>query len=136
MFKLIKEDSKTVPQTITYRFENGDRNFTNKEWLEIISENCTAIKYIKNPTEEIQIEAVRKYWAVILSIDNPSEKVKQKALDSFKNNFFKITSMELLKFQYINLGLDIKEFFKNNPDFESELISICEENLDYYNKHK
>jgi hypothetical protein len=108
-------------------------NPTEEMKMEAIKCCGPAIKYIKDPSEEMQLEALNKDWLLILDIENPSEKLKQKALDAIRNNVLKITSIKMFK-QFARFDQDVKEFLKNNPDFERELISICEENLDYYNK--
>ena len=78
---------------------NNFRN--NHNWLELqdnvsdtLFEKCMfdifsgyIIKYIKNPSEEIQIEAVRKNGYAIRFIKNPSEEIQ---IEAVKENGYAI----------------------------------------------
>jgi hypothetical protein len=76
MFKSIIEDSKYVEQTPMYRFRNGENVFNEDELKELLIKNGSIIKYIKNPSEQLQFIAVKNYPQGIVYIENPSEKLQ------------------------------------------------------------
>ena len=60
-----------------------------------VNKDYDSIKYIKNPSEEVQLAAIRKYWAAIKFINNPSLEARKEAI---KGNEEAIN--------YINFDLD------------------------------
>ena len=68
-------------------YELIGKNFTKEEQkeslqLEAVRNNRSAIKYIKNPSEQVQLEAIRN-GADIKYIEEPFEKVQ---LEAVRNN--------------------------------------------------
>ena len=57
--------------------------FNTPDLVKTLINKCGwALKYIKNPSEEIQLEYVEKFGWGIKYISNPSEKVQKKAIKS------------------------------------------------------
>ena len=70
---------------------------TEEMKLEAVKEESWAIKYIENPSEEVQLLAVKKNGYLIIHIKNPTEKVKELARKIEEQNDYKKKHEELLK---------------------------------------
>ena len=60
--------------------EQKDNKELYKDIINILSNDGAAIKYIKDPTEEMQLEAVKEEPFAILYIKEPSEEVQLEAV--------------------------------------------------------
>ena len=52
------------------------KNFSPEEQLQMVETSPYNIRFIANPTEQIQMRAVTQCWQVIKLIDQPSPKVR------------------------------------------------------------
>jgi archaellum component FlaD/FlaE len=62
-------------------------NPSEKLQLIAIKQNVNAIKHIDNPTEKVQLAAIKQNGNAIKHIDNPTEKVQ---LEAIKRNVYAI----------------------------------------------
>jgi hypothetical protein len=76
----IKED---IALMRGFSIELFDENPSEKVQLEAVKNSSINIQFIKNPTEKVQLEAVRKNGHVIEYIENPSEQVQLEALEQY-----------------------------------------------------
>jgi hypothetical protein len=100
-------------------FEQIDyiNNLSENKQIELINKNRTyviefqstpLIKHIKNPSEKVQIAAVRKYFEDIVWIENPTEETQMECIRSIhyydsiddsvvKGNITSLKALELYK---------------------------------------
>lgn len=87
----------------------------------LIKEDPYEIRYIKNPSEEVQLIAVKGYGQAIEDIKDPSEIVQLEAVKkySFAINYIKNPS-ELVQLESIKEDIYLIEYIKN----PSELVQL------------
>jgi hypothetical protein len=97
--------------------------------LAAIKENGLAIRYIQNPSEEVQLVAVKKYGTTIQYIQNPSEEVQLAAVkqDGYAIQFIENPSEKVQLAAVKNYGRAIR--FIENPSEEIQLAAIKENGL-------
>lgn len=117
--------------------ENGWNRFTSTnrydtyiapEWSQLNDIKLVEdeIRFINNPTEEMQLEAVRKYGCIIKYIENPSEEVQLEAVKEngeaikYINNPSEDLQLEAVKENGFNL------LYINNPSEKVQLEAVKE----------
>src|SRR5690554_356835 len=70
VYKLLNDNVEQIDST----------QYTIYQLLELVKQDCTIIKFIKEPSEEIQLAAVNQNGFAIQYITDPSEEVQLEAV--------------------------------------------------------
>jgi hypothetical protein len=99
-----------------------------EECLKALQEKEENIYYIKDPTEEMQLEVVRRYGGYIQFINNPTEKVQLKAVKSSPYSIQHIKDpSEEVKLEAVKRDGIVIQFI-NNPSEKIQLEAIKHSN--------
>jgi len=101
---------KLIFKDITYvKYVNFEK-LSNSDLLKIVAVTARAMQYIKNPSEQLQLAAVKQNGYIIEYIKNPSEKVQ---LEAVKQNAYAI-------------------FYIKNPSEKMQLLSFNQDPDNFY----
>ena len=93
--------------------KGGNNMETEEKIIQKIKQDPFYIKHIKNPSEKVQLAAVRQYGSSISCIDNPSEKVQLAAINKYGSSIYFIKNPTEKAIQAAILNGAEKEDLKN-----------------------
>ena len=126
LYNNIKNDKKIKPTLLPIILEI-DNNPSEQVQLEAVKQKGWAIKYIKNPSEQVQMEAVKQDGWAIQYIQNPTEQVQMEAVkqEGWAIQFIKNPSEEL-QLMAVRKNGDIIQNIKN-PSEKVQLMAVKED---------
>ena len=124
-YKHISEFFKEFTDTFDEsKVKDEEEVVLNEYYLSAVEYDPWALEYIDNPSEEVQVQALKKNSNVFKLIDNPSEEVQKVAVQSNAYNIVNIEnpSEEIQKLAVSNRGYAIK--FIKNPSEELQIEAV------------
>ena len=97
-----------------------------KDIINILKDYGYAIKYIENPSEEVQILAVMEEESVIRYIKNPTDKVKELVRKIEEQNDYRKKYEELLE-AYKTMYEELVKKLKEQNDYKTKYEELLEE---------
>jgi hypothetical protein len=127
MFEII-ENNELEPSLSKYF--NGKRDFSNDEWLIILKYFGVSIKDIKDPSEEMKMEAVKSSPSSIQYIKDPSEELQLIAMNEWFVIMYINDPTDKVQLKSVNLFKQSLENFKEeqsvfkNRDYQLDYIKL------------
>ena len=121
--EFFKEFTSTFDES---KVKDEEEVVLNEYYLGAVEYDPWALEYIENPSEEIQIQALKKNSNVFKLIDNPSEEVQKVAvqLNAYNIGNIENPSEEIQKLAVSNRGYAIR--YIKNPSEEVKLRAVSQ----------